>query len=487
MSISSALSNALSGLTASARRADVVSSNIANAMTEGYGTRRLDTGTQVVGNDGSGVRVVGVTRQEDQILLGQRRQATAALNADQTFAEFATRVETFFGTPDQIGSLSGQIAEFEASLVSAANEPWNTTLLSGAVTSAQSAAETINNISDNIQTERHRADAEIGIAVEKINMSLESLSDLNKRILSAQANSGEIAALQDAQARLVEEIAPFIPLQTRRENDGTLRMYSNDGHVLLSHRAVELGFDPAAGMDPHLTLSNNTISGLTIDGRELRLEGSLPAFVGGELSALFQVRDTLGPEAQARIDAFARDLAERFDMAGFDPTVAPGDPGLFTDAGSLTDPVNEVGLAGRLQINSAVLPESGGAVWRLRDGIGSVVEGATGNASFLQAQVTALSAEKPTVSGGFTFTSRSISELAAEALSLTGLSRMSAESSLSQSANLNSALEIAELAHGVDTDDELQRLLKIEQSYAANARVISVAEEMMDELMRIAQ
>eukprot|EP00581_Thalassiosira_minuscula_P024003 CAMPEP_0184437988 /NCGR_PEP_ID=MMETSP0738-20130409/628709_1 /TAXON_ID=385413 /ORGANISM="Thalassiosira miniscula, Strain CCMP1093" /LENGTH=42 /DNA_ID= /DNA_START= /DNA_END= /DNA_ORIENTATION= len=42
MSISSALSNALTGLTASARRAEVVSSNISNAMTEGYGRRSLN-------------------------------------------------------------------------------------------------------------------------------------------------------------------------------------------------------------------------------------------------------------------------------------------------------------------------------------------------------------------------------------------------------------------------------------------------------------
>ena len=42
MSISSALSNALSGLNAVSRAADVVSSNVANAMTEGYGKREIE-------------------------------------------------------------------------------------------------------------------------------------------------------------------------------------------------------------------------------------------------------------------------------------------------------------------------------------------------------------------------------------------------------------------------------------------------------------
>ena len=486
MSISSALSNALSGLTTSARRADIVSSNIANAMTEGYGTRRLETGSRVLGDTGSGVRVLGVTRQEDAILTGQRRQVSASLGADQTVVAFATRLESFIGTPDQSGSLSARIADFEAKLVAASNTPWNTTHLTGAVRSAQGMAETINQISDGIQNERKRADAEIGRTVDQINSALEGLANLNKRILSTPANGGEMAALYDAQAQLVDQIAPYVPLESRRESNGTLQLYSSDGHVLLSHRAAELGFDPAAGMDPFLSLANGNLSGLSIDGRPLRLEGANHALGGGQLSAMFNVRDALGPEAQARMDAVARDLAERFDQAGLDPSVTPGDPGLFTDAGALVDPVNEVGLAGRLRVNSAVLPEQGGAVWRLRDGIGAATEGPTGQATFLTTQVDALADQRLTASGGFTPTTRSLSNLASETLSLAGLSRISAETALSHTANLHNVLMTSELAAGVDTDDELQRLLKIEQAYAANARVINVAEELMDELMRIA-
>ena len=43
----------------------------------------------------------------------------------------------------------------------------------------------------------------------------------------------------------------------------------------------------------------------------------------------------------------------------------------------------------------------------------------------------------------------------------------------------------AELSEGVDTDDELRTLMLIEKSYAANARVIQVANSMLDRLMEI--
>jgi flagellar hook-associated protein 1 len=41
MSITSALANAVSGLTAASRSAELVSNNVSNAMTEGYGRREI--------------------------------------------------------------------------------------------------------------------------------------------------------------------------------------------------------------------------------------------------------------------------------------------------------------------------------------------------------------------------------------------------------------------------------------------------------------
>lgn len=486
MSISSTLSSALSGLTASSRAANVVSSNIANAMTEGYSVRRLDVAARQLGNDGSGVRIVGITRQEDTVLISQRRSASADLGASQTAADFMARLETMIGAPDDPGSLSARMADFEGKLITAANAPWNTTHLTGAVQGAQAFADALNSLSGTIQDERKIADARIGQSVDQINGALEGLDELNTQILSVGANGGEVASLMDAQSQLIDQIAPLIPIQTRRDNNGILNIYSDDGHVLLSHRAATLGFDATPAMDPYLSIDTGTLSGLTIDGRDMRMDGTYPAFDGGQLRAMFDVRDTLAPEAQARLDGIAMDLAERFDAAGLDPSIAAGAPGLFTDDGVLVDSVNELGLASRLQVNAAVVPENGGAIWRLRDGMGAATEGPTGNATFLTAQIDALSAAQVTNSAAFSNTQRSMSGLISENLSLAGLGRATADMAVSRSSAQYTALSTAELAGGVDTDAELQNLLRIEQMYAANARVMSVADSLMDELLRIA-
>ena len=41
------------------------------------------------------------------------------------------------------------------------------------------------------------------------------------------------------------------------------------------------------------------------------------------------------------------------------------------------------------------------------------------------------------------------------------------------------------LRDGVDTDDEIQLLLQIEQAYAANARVLVAVDEMINQILRM--
>jgi flagellar hook-associated protein 1 FlgK len=43
-----------------------------------------------------------------------------------------------------------------------------------------------------------------------------------------------------------------------------------------------------------------------------------------------------------------------------------------------------------------------------------------------------------------------------------------------------------EAAQGVDSDAELQKLLLVEQVYAANAKLIQAVDEMLEQLMEIA-
>jgi len=60
-----------------------------------------------------------------------------------------------------------------------------------------------------------------------------------------------------------------------------------------------------------------------------------------------------------------------------------------------------------------------------------------------------------------------------------------AEQSQTFQQNRANALREQELGDGVDTDQEMQKLLLIEQSYGANARVIQAVDDMMRRLLEI--
>jgi flagellar hook-associated protein 1 FlgK len=70
-------------------------------------------------------------------------------------------------------------------------------------------------------------------------------------------------------------------------------------------------------------------------------------------------------------------------------------------------------------------------------------------------------------------------------MSIFASDRTNTEKHLSFASTQLNELTQQELAAGVDTDAELQKLILIEQAYAANARMIQTVDEMMQTLLRI--
>src|SRR5690606_42139683 len=123
MSLSASLANALTGLTASARAASVVSSNVSNALTEGYARRELHLSPQSVGGTGAGVKVDSVTRVVDRALVTDRRLADREAGNARLRSGFLARIGDLTGTPENQGSPSAGIASTEAALIHAARRP----------------------------------------------------------------------------------------------------------------------------------------------------------------------------------------------------------------------------------------------------------------------------------------------------------------------------------------------------------------------------
>ena len=481
MSITSSFNNALSGLFATSRSAELVSSNISNALTEGYGRRELSLSARQI----SGVTVNGVVRVTDETIIGDRLLADATLGYDGAKSDFYASLERVLGAVDDPLSVPGRVATFEATLIEAAARPDSQARLQGLFDAAAAVAEGFEQASDGIQTLRQEADREISQLVERLNTGLQNVAELNQNILRSKASGRDFSALLDQRQQAIDRISEIVPIQVLPRENGTATLITPTGAVLLDTKAAEFEFTPRNVITPDMTLESGALSGLTINGFEVSTSTSNGPVAGGTLAAAFAVRDDLAVEAQTRLDAVARDLVERFQDPAVDATLGPTDAGLFTDSGAFFDASNEVGLSARLEVNALVDPAAGGALWRLRDGIGAAAEGPVGNNTLLVALGGALEALRVPASGDVSSGARSASALAGDLLSLVSVDRVNAEDRQSFSAARQESLRDIELGQGIDTDQELQKLLLIEQAYAANARVVTTAGEMIDTLLAI--
>lgn len=484
MGMSNALNNAVSGLTASSRMAEIISSNTANAMTEGYARRELSLSSETLGGDGGGVRILGVNRVVNEALLQDRRIADAEAANTTVRTDFYKRFEDGLGTPETQGSLSYLMSEFEGSLIEAASMPDSSARMTTAVTAARNVADKLNAISDDLQQTRLDADHSISDQVNTLNDTLQRIAALNRTITSEISVGNDAAGLMDQRQALVDRISGIVPVRTVPRDNNQIAIYTTGGAILLDGSASEVGFEKSGVMNADMTRASGALSGLTLNGNPIS-SSDKGAFGGGTLGAAFLVRDELAPAAQEQLDAVARNLIERFADPSVDNTLASGDAGLFTDGGDALDPANEVGLAGRLQINSIVDPLQGGEVWHLRDGLGATSEGAVGDASLLNSLSDALSNASVPASGGFGGVLRSASGVIADLLSSASAKRQSSELDQSYAVARQETLTELTLADGVDTDYEMQMLLKVQQSYAANAKVITAIDEMMQRVLEM--
>ncbi len=483
MSISAAFHGAMSGLTAASRAAGIVSENIANARTEGFARRSLILSSS--SGAGPGVHITGVQRHADPGIISDRRQSEAIHGSAEALARFHSRFEALVGTVTDPGSVSMRIADFETSLITAASRPESPQRLGEAVTRARDLAQTIAGASEGLRSMRTQADNTIGIQVDRLNQALQDLQTLNSRITTTVARGGETAGQMDHRQILLDEINQIVPVNVVSRDHGQIALYTDGGAILLDGRAATINFTSVRDTMPEMTIGNGALSGLEINGVAIRTDSQSGALRGGTLSAQFEIRDELAVSAQTNLDTVARDLIERFETASLDPTVAAGDPGLFTDGGAVFDVATEIGLAGRLSLNSVVDPLRGGESWLLRTGLGAATAGEPGEARQLQAFSQILTDRRTPGSTVFGTGQLTMASMGTILMSEAGLNRSQSDRTLSFAAASFTELSRIELAQGVDTDAELKTLMIIEQTYAANVRVLQAADEMLQTLLRI--
>jgi flagellar hook-associated protein 1 FlgK len=489
MSIANALSNALTGLNATGKLAEITSGNLANALTDGYGRQTVGLSSAVLGGFGAGVAVTGVDRASSPELTSARRVADGDLAGGQGKLDAVVRLEHSIGVVGGSDTLATRIVAFEASLRQLAETPELAPRQAAAAAAADDLAVTLNQISTESARVRQTADAEISRQITEVNTSLSKIAKLNRQIQIFSASGRETASLVDQREQLIDRVASIVPIREHARSDGVVELTTAQGLSLVDTRAREIGFTPTPIITAPMRYDGGggALSGLTLNGVDITPGGpGSQAITGGALAGQFAVRDDIATEVSDRADALAADLIGRLAASGVDPTLAPGAPGLFTDNGGAYDPLTLTGLAGRIQLNAAVDPDAGGDPALIRDGLGAITPGPAVNGDLPRALLDALTATNSVITVPGLSPALSFAGAAAGLIELTAFDRVSAEIGVATFSSTRETLAGAEAeAIGVNSDAELQALIQIEQAFAANVQVIQTATRMLDQLLEI--
>ena len=489
MSIIAALNNATSGLSAAARRAEVTSSNIANATTEGYAKRSVSLAEQVVAGNGAGVRTAGINRAVDPLITADRRRAESDLGFLCARSNATSQLASAVGKPDDPTSLAGAYQRLEAAFRDLAETPESEGRQTEVLRSASGLANTFKTLSTENTRMRQDADVKISRQVSEVNSALKKLERVNREIRIRTVGKRDTTALEDERQRLVDQISSRLPIrQVRRENNDLL-ILTKEGIPLLDGDAATISFQAATsiGASSQYQPGGGLLSGLSVNGRDIAPgSGDAQSISSGSLAGLFSARDEIGVQFQNKIDGLAEDLVARFEDTTTDPTLTPGDPGLFTDGGLALGSPLDSGLAARISINDAVDPSKGGALFRLRDGLGAVAPGPVGAQEGPRRFLDALTTPRTLPAGTGQSIALSAVGAAETITSFMLLAGADGERDFDTQSGFASGLREAESnSVGVNVDEELQSLILIEQSYAANAKILEVADRMLQLIVRI--
>ncbi len=510
MTINSALANSYSGLTANTRLSEIVSRNVANAATDGYAARSVTLSNRVIADVGSGVLTSAPNRAGDAFLTADRRQSEARSESERVTAEAMRKISNMVAPGEGQASLADRYEKLDVALRALAETPESVAIQAQVLDAANSVARTLQELSAGAQSLRLEADTSVARQVEAVNRALARIESLNGEIVTARATGRDATALEDERDRQIDVVNGIVPIKASAREGGRVALYTNGGGLLIDGKARTLEFERSSTVTDADTLGSGSLSDVTFLGKPAAPTAptNSAALAGGSLEAAFRVRDEVGVEFAAQLDALATDLIERFQDPAVVGAIGAGEGGLFIDEGVggpfvdlAATPEQQVGLAARILVNPTVDPSQGGALRRLRDGVNSAAAGLEGDATLPAAMVDAFTASRvarapvspdsafPTVTSldptGFDVARSTIGRVES-IMALRELGAQTAEQSAAFAGGAFAATQEAELrVTAVDTDKELRDLLAIEKAYAANARVLQVVDGLIGRLLEI--
>ncbi|MFI0473482.1 flagellar hook-associated protein FlgK [Halomonas sp. HMF6819] len=537
----SMFSTGLSGLNAAQNALSATSNNISNLFTPGY-NRELPKLSEA--GVGGGVRVDTIERQFNTYVANQLNNAKTQSSALETYNNQIAQIDNLLA--DREAGLSPLIQDFFSSLDALASSPSDPAARQGVLGAADTLSAQFRSFDGYLQDMQNNVNSQIRDEVTQINNTLGQIADFNREISLARARTGEAPnGLLNQRDQLVSELNERMDLRLNVQDGKTYNVSLPNGQPLVTGtssfklEAVQADNDPQRTVVGYRDGGNNLIKldESTIKGGSL---GGLMSFraetldktqnqigqLAVSLSVAFNEQHKQGidlngedgqdffnigqPQAysypnngaevtsiafdvEAIDELRATDYTVRFGESG-EPSVTRKDNGQAVDVSEGWDSATNTLAFGGVRMEFSAQPANGdrfdvqpvrraGAgmetAFNDLDKIAAGEEAATGdnrNARKLQ------DLQGENIVGGRASLSGAYGALVSDVGNRTNITQVNLEARQGLTEQLRA---VQQSESGVNLDEEAANLIRYQQYYAANARVIDTAGSLLDTILNL--
>ncbi len=460
-SLSNALYIGLSGMRANQLGLNVAGHNIANVNTEGYTRQKLvleaNTPVKIGGLVlGTGVNVLSISRVRDAFLDRQFRDSNQLMGGFEKQAQAIEMIESIINEPGDTG-LQQSIEDYFASLQDLATNPESSSVRTTVSEQGRSLARSFNQMWQQLENIRDNKNLEIIDQVAKVNELLDSIADLNIQIGKTESLGNQANDLRDNRDRLLDVLSRMVDISAHEDQaNGTMTVsISGQAFVVIDNvthiEARSVNVDGKEEIQLYNPDAKETIN-----------------FRGGEIFGLVQIRDKMIPEIQQQLDILAKAIIDEVNTVHRD--------GFGLKGNRLSAPTGIDFFRGEdastMRLSALINNDPGN--------IAASASGAAGDNE--NALRMAMLRNKGTLNNGrFSF-----EDYLASTVSTFGLqSETNQKRIVNQEILLETIANFRESVIGVNMDEELVDLIRFQNSFGANARVISITNEMMGVVVQL--
>ena len=432
----------------------VTSHNIANVNTPGYSRQRLRMTTNTpsdssAGMIGNGVSAETIERIYDRFLSAQVTEENQALGRWDAQKDAVEMLEVIFNETDGSG-LSQAMSEFWNAWQTLTNNPSGTNERMVLVSVSEFLATTFNKLSSDLVKSQQNMDIKIQGTVTDINRLAEQLADLNQKILSTEYGTHSANDYRDRRDQVLKELSELININSFEDADGAVAVLVAGGQPLVSKSQFwQLATETnASGLEDVLWVDDA--------GNKTNITADI---AGGKLKGWLEVRDGVIVDYLNRLDDLAQTLmlnVNTVHQSGFALDRSEGEA-FFTGTAAGDMAVNP-NIVGNFNLIAAAAEQL-------------TVPGDNRKAIEIANLQNQLLMNGNTVSFGDYYSSL-VSDIGHEVLK--------SDAYYNHQSDMVQQLDnYRESVSGVSLDEEMINLIKFQNAYAAAAKMIAAADEML--------